>query len=185
MKVVLASQSPRRKELLGRIIAEFDIHPADIDETHFEAENPQAYVQRMAAEKSAVVKQQYGTDVLVIASDTTVVFDQEILGKPADKSEAKAMLQKLSGVTHKVYTAVVLTKAAQVETILSQAEVTFYPLTDVDIEKYLATGDYTDKAGAYGIQSLAGAFVKEIHGDYYSIVGLPIGAVYQTFKKFV
>ncbi|MGN8980930.1 Maf family protein [Enterococcus villorum] len=183
MKVVLASQSPRRKELLGRLLPEFEIHPADIDETPFDEEDPKKYVQRMAAEKAAIVKKRYKPDVLVIASDTTVVFEQEILGKPVDEKEAKAMLQKLSGATHEVYTAVMLTKGTHEEALLTQASVTFYPLTDVDIETYLATGDYADKAGAYGIQSFAGAFVKEIKGDYYSIVGFPIGAVYQALKK--
>ena len=139
----------------------------------------------MATEKAKVVKHQYDNDVLVIASDTTVVFNDEIIGKPADEQEAKAILQKLSGKTHEVYTAVVLTKGDQEEKILAQAKVTFYPLTTKDIEAYLATGDYMDKAGAYGIQSFAGAFVKEIQGEYYSIVGFPIGAVYQGLKKFM
>lgn len=185
MKVVLASQSPRRKELLGRLIPEFDIHPADIDETPLAAEDPKTYVQRMAAEKAAAVKKHYEADVLVVASDTTVVFGQEILGKPENKKEAKDMLQKLSGTTHEVYTAVVLMKDSYEEALLTQAFVTFYPLTDADIENYLATGDYADKAGAYGIQSFAGAFVKEIKGDYYSIVGFPMGAVYQALKKII
>lgn len=185
MKIVLASQSPRRKELLGRLVSAFDVHPADIDETPFVQEKPKNYVERMATEKAKVVKHQYDNDVLVIASDTTVVFNDEIIGKPADEQEAKAILQKLSGKTHEVYTAVVLTKGDQEEKILAQAKVTFYPLTPKDIEAYLATGDYMDKAGAYGIQSFAGAFVKEIQGDYYSIVGFPIGAVYQGLKKFM
>lgn len=178
MKIVLASQSPRRKELLGRLVPAFSIQPADIDETPKLKEDPVAYVQRMAAEKAAAV--QNNEETLVIASDTTVVLGNEILGKPEDDEGAKRMLRKFSGTTHDVYTAVVITDGTQEECILSQASVTFYELTDEEIERYLATGDHRDKAGAYGIQSYAGAFVESISGDYYSIVGFPIGAVNQA-----
>ncbi|EOT33695.1 Maf family protein [Enterococcus durans] len=184
MKVVLASQSPRRKELLGRLVSTFEVQPADIDETPFEGENPKQYVQRMALEKAKVVKSKQLPDTLIIASDTTVVLEDEIMGKPENEEEAQEMLRKLSGTTHDVYTAVVLTDHQKEEKILAHAAVTFYDLTDVEIAAYLATGDYADKAGAYGIQSLAGAFVKAIDGDYYSIVGFPIGAVNQALKKF-
>ena len=176
MKVVLASQSPRRKELLGRLVSIFEVQPADIDETPFEGENP--------LEKAKVVKSKQLPDTLIIASDTTVVLEDEIMGKPENEEEAQEMLRKLSGTTHDVYTAVVLTDHQKEEKILAHAAVTFYDLTDVEIAAYLATGDYADKAGAYGIQSLAGAFVKAIDGDYYSIVGFPIGAVNQALKKF-
>lgn len=182
MKIVLASQSPRRKELLGRLVPAFSIQPADIDETPKPKEDPVAYVQRMAAEKAAAV--QNNEETLVIASDTTVVLGNEILGKPEDDEEAKRMLRKFSGTTHDVYTAVVITDGTQEECILSQASVTFYELTDEEIERYLATGDHRDKAGAYGIQSYAEAFVESISGDYYSIVGFPIGAVNQALKKW-
>lgn len=182
MKIVLASQSPRRKELLGRLVPAFSIQPADIDETPKLKEDPVAYVQRMSAEKAAAV--QNNEETLVIASDTTVVLGNEILGKPEDDEEAKRMLRKFSGTTHDVYTAVVITDGTQEECILSQASVTFYELTDEEIERYLATGDHRDKAGAYGIQSYAGAFVESISGDYYSIVGFPIGAVNQALKKW-
>ncbi|MDA9460438.1 Maf family protein [Enterococcus mundtii] len=182
MKIVLASQSPRRKELLERLVPEFSIQPADIDETPKPKEDPVAYVQRMAAEKATAV--QNNEETLVIASDTTVVLGNEILGKPEDDEEAKRMLRKFSGTTHDVYTAVVITDGTQEECILSQASVTFYELTDEEIERYLATGDHRDKAGAYGIQSYAGAFVESISGDYYSIVGFPIGAVNQALKKW-
>nr|WP_260697864.1 Maf family protein [Enterococcus mundtii] len=183
MKIVLASQSPRRKELLGRLVPAFSIQPADIDETPKPNEDPLAYVQRMAAEKAEAVQKE-SEETLVIASDTTVVLGNEILGKPEDDDEAKRMLRKFSGTTHDVYTAVVITDGTQEERILSQASVTFYELTDEEIERYLATGDHRDKAGAYGIQSYAGAFVESISGDYYSIVGFPIGAVNQALKKW-
>lgn len=185
MKIVLASQSPRRKELLGRLVSEFAIQPAAIDETPIMGEDPVTYVQRMAYEKAQAVVEQQTEQTLVIASDTTVVHRQQILGKPVNLADAKATLQSLSGETHQVYTAVVLKSKEREEKILAQAEVTFYPLTEQEIDTYLATGDYQDKAGSYGIQSFAGAFVKEIRGDYYSIVGFPIGAVNQSLKKFV
>ncbi len=184
MNVVLASQSPRRKELLGWLIPSFEVQPADIDETPLEGEDPKQYVKRMALEKARVIKDKQGSDALVIASDTTVVLEDEIMGKPVSKAEAKEMLRKLSGMTHDVYTAVVLTNHQKEEKIFAHAAVTFYDLTETEIDTYLATGDYADKAGAYGIQSLAGAFVKAINGDYYSIVGFPIGAVNQALKKF-
>lgn len=183
MKIVLASQSPRRKELLGRLVPAFSIQPADIDETPKPNEDPLAYVQRMAVEKAEAVQKE-SEETLVIASDTTVVLGNEILGKPEDDDEAKRMLRKFSGTTHDVYTAVVITDGTQKEYILSHASVTFYELTDEEIERYLATGDHRDKAGAYGIQSYAGAFVESISGDYYSIVGFPIGAVNQALKKW-
>lgn len=185
MKVILASQSPHRKELLGWLIPEFEIQPATIDETPFEGEKPKQYVQRIAVEKAAIVKQKSAVDTLVIASDTIVTIGNEIMGKPTDQKAAKAMLKKLSGITHDVYTAVVLVKNQQEEKLLAHAAVTFYDLTDEEIETYLTTSNYTDKAGAYGIQSFAGAFVKEINGDYYSIVGFPVGAVKQALKKFM
>ncbi|MBO0462691.1 septum formation inhibitor Maf [Enterococcus sp. DIV1298c] len=183
MKIILASQSPRRKELLGRLVSEFTIQPADIDETPKLQEDPIAYVQRMATEKAAAVQEE-NEEALVIASDTTVVLGNEILGKPENDEDAKRMLRKFSGNTHDVYTAVVLSDGTQEEHILSHAAVTFYELTEEEIERYLATGDHRDKAGAYGIQSYAGAFVESISGDYYSIVGFPIGAVNQALKKW-
>ncbi|WP_165004119.1 MULTISPECIES: Maf family protein [unclassified Enterococcus] len=184
MKIILASQSPRRKELLAHIEPVFDIQPADIDETPYEGESPVDYVQRMAAEKAAAVWEHRAEEApLIIASDTTIVWNGEIMGKPKNQTEAEAMLKKLSGQTHKVYTAVMLKNSNQEETILAEAKVTFYPLTEAEISRYLATGDYADKAGAYGIQNAASVFVKEISGDYYSIVGFPVGAVNQALKK--
>ncbi|PHL06875.1 Maf family protein [Enterococcus faecium] len=186
MKIVLASQSPRRKELLAHIVSEFEIEPADIDETPFPDEQPVDYVRRMAEEKARTVWEQVEKeDHLVIASDTTVVLNQEIMGKPEDLADAEFMLKKLSGETHTVYTAVVLKTKEREERILAEAHVTFYPLTDEEIKRYLETGDYADKAGAYGIQNAASVFVKEISGDYYSIVGFPIGAVNQALKTFI
>ncbi len=141
MKIILASQSPRRKELLAHIVSEFEIEPADIDETPFPDELPVDYVRRMAEEKARTVwEQKEKKDSLVIASDTTVVLNQEIMGKPEDMAEAEVMLKKLSGETHTVYTAVVLKTKEREERILAEAHVTFYPLTDEEINRYLETG---------------------------------------------
>jgi len=183
MNIVLASQSPRRKELLNLIVEEFVVAPADIDETVHEGESPKVYVQRMAREKARVVAEHHPQS-LVIGSDTTVVNDGEILGKPSSRAEARQMLRRMSGKTHEVYTSVKLQSVTHSEEFISSAAVTFYELSEADIETYLDREEYADKAGAYGIQGGAALFVKEIKGDYYSIVGFPVGAVSQALKKF-
>ena len=183
MKVILASQSPRRRELLGLIKKEFLVVPADINEEVLAGENPETYVKRMAAEKAQVIAQQYPED-LIIGSDTIVVNEDRILGKPTSRQEAKEMLLGMSGRTHEVYTAVHICSATHSETFICSASVTFYELTEEEIESYLAREEYADKAGAYGIQGGAAVFVKDVKGDYYSIVGFPVGAVNQAMKKF-
>ncbi len=183
MSVILASQSPRRKELLAWLIPEFEVQPADVDEEIKPEHTPKGYVQEMARQKAAVIAEQHPQD-LVIASDTVVVLEDKILGKPKDRQEAYEMLAAMSGGSHVVYTAVVLRQGDQVEEALTSATVTFYPLAKEEIEGYLDTGDYQDKAGAYGIQHQAGVFVEKIEGDYYSIVGFPVGKVNQMLKSF-
>ncbi|GCF95777.1 Maf-like protein maf [Enterococcus florum] len=183
MTVILASQSPRRKELLAWLIPEFEVQPADVDEEIKAEHTPKEYVQEMARQKAAVIAAKHPTD-LVIASDTVVVLGDTILGKPKDRLDAYEMLSGMSGGSHYVYTAVVLRQNDQIEEALTHAKVTFYPLTEEEIQRYLDTGDYQDKAGAYGIQHQAGVFVQEIEGDYYSIVGFPVGKVNQMLKKF-
>ena len=183
MAIILASQSPRRRELLGHLVTDFQVLPADIDETVLLDEGPTDYVMRMANTKGDKVAKSYPDD-LIISSDTIVVWDKQILGKPRDRKEAFEMLRQLSGAAHLVYTGVVLQKGAKRSQALTQAEVSFYDLTDAEINRYLDSGEYADKAGAYGIQGQAGVFVKEIQGDYYSIVGFPVGAVNQMLKEF-
>lgn len=183
MEIILASQSPRRKELLSWLVPEFSVMPADIDEKNKNHLSPIEYVEKMAVDKAEVVAQEH-SHALVIASDTIVALGNEILGKPVDRKNGFQMLKKLSGTTHDVHTAVVLRHEKQIEKKISSAKVTFYTLTDKEIENYLDTGDYLDKAGAYGIQGLAGTFVKEISGDYYSIVGFPIGVVQRMLREF-
>ncbi|EOH91317.1 Maf family protein [Enterococcus pallens] len=183
MAVILASQSPRRKELLSWLIPEFTIQPADVDEEIKAEHTPKEYVQEMARQKAAVIAENHPED-LIIASDTVVVLEDKILGKPKNRQQAYEMLEAMNGGSHVVYTSVVLRQGNQVEEALTSAVVTFYALTEDEIENYLDTGDYKDKAGAYGIQHQAGVFVEKIEGDYYSIVGFPVGKVNQMLKSF-
>lgn len=183
MKVILASQSPRRKELLGWLVDAFTVVPADICEAVQENELPEAYVQRMANEKAMHVWQQH-PESLVIASDTIVVHHSKIYGKPRSKDEAYRMLRSYSGQTHQVLTAVTLKSAKQTKSCLVTTEVTFFPLADTDIERYLATEDYLDKAGAYGIQGQAARMIEKINGDYYSVMGFPVGPVSRMLASF-
>ncbi|MHC5247279.1 Maf family protein [Enterococcus sp. LJL90] len=183
MDIILASQSPRRRELLAWLVPAFSVMPADIDEEVKDQYAPVDYVKKMAADKAAVIASEH-SDALVIASDTIVVIDNQILGKPVDRAAGFAMLRQLSGRTHDVYTAVTMRQGDKIFHELATAKVTFYELTDQEINRYLDTGDYADKAGAYGIQSLAGTFVQKIDGDYYSIVGFPIGVVQKMLNQF-
>lgn len=183
MTVILASQSPRRQELLHWLMDDFAVQPADIDEDVKDQYAPTDYVMEMARQKAAVVAAEH-PEALVIASDTVVVLEEQILGKPKSREEAFNMLKSMSGGSHLVYTSVVIRQEDQIEEKLTSATVTFYPLTDGEINRYLDSDDYKDKAGAYGIQNGAGVFVEKIEGDYYSIVGFPVGAVNQMLKQF-
>lgn len=183
MTIILASQSPRRKELLQWLVDEFEIIPADIDETIQPSDEPKEYVLRMAKEKARVISRQH-PESLVIASDTIVVNEHDILGKPTSREDARRMLQQMSGQTHDVYTAVVIhSKEKHLEQIAA-AQVTFFDLSEDEITRYLDKQEYQDKAGAYGIQGAAATFVQTIHGDYYAIVGFPVGVVHQMLKEF-
>lgn len=184
MEIILASQSPRRQELLQMLVKQFTIKVAAIDESILTNETPFAYVQRMAFEKATKIASLY-PEALVIGSDTTVVIDQNILGKPANDLDAQRILRQLSGRTHDVYTAVSIIYQSTPKTFVSSAQVTFATLTEEEITKYLALNEYQDKAGAYGIQGAASKFIEKIHGDYYAIVGLPIQALYQELKQMV
>ncbi len=183
MAIILASQSPRRKELLAHLVADFKVEPADVDETVHEGDQPEEYVMSMAKAKAKKVAAAHPDD-LVIACDTIVVNHGKILGKPADRADAYRMLAEMSGGMHHVYTAVVIKRGQQTEQALVPARVLFFQLTDQEINDYLDSGEYTDKAGAYGIQGRAGLFVKKVDGDYYSIVGFPVGVVNQMLKHF-
>lgn len=183
MTFILASQSPRRKELLQRILPEFKIVPAEIDEKVNEDDTPIEYVQKMAREKAQQIAETH-PDEIVIGCDTIVALGHKILGKPVSREDGFNMLSELSGKTHDVYTSVILLKNKQEleKTVLAKVE--FYPLTEHDINHYLETNEYVDKAGAYGIQGQGALFVKQIEGDYYSIMGLPIATLYRMLQKF-
>lgn len=183
MAIILASSSPRRKELLAKITKEFTIVPADIDETISERLTPEEYVLSMAQQKAQVVYKNHSSDV-VIGCDTIVVCDGEIMGKPKDLADARRMLERLSGKTHLVYTSIQIIGQGKIAQGTIPAEVAFFELTDEDIDKYLATGEQADKAGAYGIQGQGALLVKFIKGDYYSIVGFPVAHIAKMLENF-
>lgn len=174
-KIILASASPRRAELLRQLGLSFDTLPVDIDETPDPDEGPGDYVRRLAREKAQAGYQRSGrSDLLVLGSDTTVVLDNRILGKPDSDADARRMLQSLSGREHQVMTGVALATRHGVEARVSVTDVRFRALDPREIDAYCATGEPMDKAGAYGIQGRGGVFVTAISGSYSAVVGLPL-----------
>ena len=183
-KIILASASPRRKELLETAGAEFEIIVADVDETVPEGtKSEDAAV--MTAEKKALAVAENHKDSIVIGADTIVVADGRILGKPADKADACRMLSVLSGVEHKVITGVCLACEDKKITFAQVSKVKFYDLTDEEINAYVETGEPMDKAGAYGIQGKGCVLVEKIEGDYFNIVGLPVARVMKELRGFM
>ncbi len=174
LRVILASQSPRRRELLGQIGVAHEVQPADIDESYLPHERPPAHAERLAREK-AMTLAATNTDAIVIGADTIVVIDDRVLGKPATVTDAREMLRALSGRTHWVYTAVAVVHGTQVVSGVEAVEVTFRPLTDPQIDAYVATGEPMDKSGAYGIQGFGSTLVARIQGDYFAVMGLALG----------
>jgi septum formation protein len=182
-RLILASASPRRTELLGQLGVRHLCDPADIDESPRPGEAATAYVQRMAREKAARVATRYpGESRAVLAADTIVLVDEDVLGKPRDHFDGLAMLAKLSGRSHSVYTAVCLQRGSNVSCDLVETKVEFVQLTRELCETYLATDEPWDKAGAYAIQGLAGAFVRSIQGSYSNVVGLPLCETWQLLE---
>ncbi len=170
-RVILASQSPRRRELLALVGIAHEVMPADIDEDVRPGEDAAAYTERLAREKAAVIAARHA-DALVIAADTTVVIDDEILGKPADVADARAMIRRLAGRTHRVLTAIAVAQGGREVSAVETVGVTFRALTDDEIARYVATGEPMDKAGAYGIQGWGATIVERVDGDYFSVMGL-------------
>lgn len=176
--LVLASASPRRRELMHQIGLVFDIWPVDIDETPVTAEAPDLYVLRIAREKALRCQRVQGeSNPLVLGADTAVVLDGVIMGKPADAGKARAMLRHLSGREHQVMSAVALAGPQAVRERVVVTRLTFRLLSDAEIEAYLNSGEPFDKAGAYGIQGRGGVFVTSLIGSYSAVVGLPLDAV--------
>ncbi len=181
-KIILASASPRRKELLARADIKFDICLKSVDETVPAGMNPAEGAEHTAAVKAMAVSF-INTDAIVIGADTVVVLDGEVLGKPKDKEDAVNMLKKLSGREHTVITGVCLACGEKYETFHCESKVRFYPLTDEEIKHYVASGEPLDKAGAYGIQGKGMMLVESIEGDFYNIVGLPVALVVRRIKE--
>lgn len=200
-KIVLASASPRRKQLLELIGMEFDIWPSDKEES-VTSTQPSLICTELSRQKALDVASQIRIyndthkdlttegDILVIGADTIVAKDDTVLGKPKDDEDAKRMLSLLSGSTHSVFTGVTfvfMSADGRVgeHTFYEETKVTFYPMEESEIEDYVATQDAADKAGAYGIQSGAAAYVKSIEGDYYNVVGLPVARILQELKHLL
>ena len=181
MPIVLASASPRRAELLRAAGIDFEVIAAHIDETAHPHEAPDAYVRRIAEEKGRAVAPRVG-DRIVLAADTTVVVDEMMLAKPEDDADATRMLRMLSGRTHEVLTAVSVWHGKQMFTEIERTDVEFAPLSEFEIDWYVATGEPRDKAGAYAIQGYASRFVTRIDGSYSNVVGLPVALVYDILK---
>jgi septum formation protein len=171
--LILASASPRRKELLEKLQIPFTIYSPHVDETINEERSPIDIVMTLALRKAEHVAVLF-RDSFVIGSDTIVVNNDKVLGKPKDRQEAKLMLTELSGKTHSVYTGVAVVHGSIQEVFYEKTDVTFWELSAAEIEQYLDSGEPFDKAGAYGIQGLGALFVQSMAGDYYSVVGLPI-----------
>jgi septum formation protein len=177
--LVLASQSPRRKELLSQLGYQFKTVSADIDESIIGNELPRDYVLRLAIEKAKVVAKDQAADCVVLGSDTSVIFKEHILGKPDNIEACCQQLLMLSNNTHQVLTAIAAVKNNQISSAIISTDVTFKALTVEEIQRYWHTGEPQDKAGAYGIQGIGGQFVTQIKGSYSAVVGLPL---YETAK---
>jgi septum formation protein len=186
VRLVLASASPRRAELLRAAGIGFDVMPADVDETFDVEESSEGYVRRIAQTKAEVVSARV-TGRPVLAADTVVLVDNAMLGKPVDPADARRMLRLLSGRDHMVLTGVCLINpqaaSGRVQTSTSRTTVGFASLTDAEIDWYVASGEPMDKAGAYAIQGLASRFVTTIEGSYSNVVGLPVALVYDLCKR--
>jgi len=180
-RIVLASASPRRAELLRAAGIEFEVMPAHVDESARVGESPHAYVSRVAEAKASAIAARADGRV-VLAADTTVVVGGEMLGKPVDDADAKRMLRLLSGRVHEVATGVTVSCGPSLTTRVDSTEVAFAALSEDEIAWYVATGEPRDKAGAYAIQGYASRFITRIAGSYSNVVGLPIALVYDLLK---
>lgn len=187
-KVILASASPRRRELLKQAGFSFEVIESKADE-HVSEKEPEVLVRELAKRKALAVAELINGEALVIGADTVVAIDGEILGKPKDEADAFRMLKEIQGRTHQVYTGVALIKKqetdVEVNDFAERTDVTMYPMSDEEIYAYIATGEPGDKAGSYGIQGRAAIFIKGIQGDYNNVVGLPIGRLYQEVKSWI
>jgi septum formation protein len=180
-RVVLASASPRRRQLLELIGIEHDIQPANIDESVRPRETPARYAERLAREKASVVASR-DPDRITIAADTTVVVNKKVLGKPENEEDARRMLSMLSGREHTVITAIAVARGRKLRSAVEEVRVRFRRLHDDEINAYIATGEPMDKAGAYGIQGYGATIVECIEGDYFSVMGLPLAKLVDLLR---
>ena len=178
-RVILASASPRRQELLATLVPKFDIIPSDIPETP--GGTPRRQVIRLAGDKAYDISKKY-PDAIVIGADTLVAIGSQVLGKPKDESDAARMLARLSGKTHIVYTGVAIVCGPHIKTDCGITRVTFSPISSAEIDSYIGTGEPMDKAGAYGIQGYGAKFVRKINGCYFNVMGLPLSLLYRMLK---
>lgn len=185
MNVILASASPRRKEFLSEIVLDdkLIVSYSNVEEV-YTSTDPEEIVKEIALLKGKSKAVEFSTD-FVISSDTIVVCNGEVLGKPHDAQDAKRVLQKLSGQTHSVYSGVAVFYKGKVETIVEKTDVEFYTLGEEQIDIYIKSGDPMDKAGSYGIQGFAKLFIKKIDGNYSNIVGFPISKFYNKYKNII
>lgn len=181
-KIILASSSPRRKRILSQIGLDFSVEVTDIDEKKVKIKNPRLLVQELSLLKAKAILKKKGS--IILAADTVVVFENKILGKPQSAEDAKKMLKMLSGKRHSVITGftIIDPKYGKVVTKSEETKVWFRKIPKEEVEKYVATGEPLDKAGAYGIQELGSVFVKKIEGDFFNVVGLPISFVWELEK---
>ena len=181
-RVILASSSPRRRELLTLIGIAHEVRPADIDESVLPGEAPAVYAERLARGKAAVIATAE-PEAITVGADTIVVIDDRILGKPRDGADAVRMLRLLSGRAHTVYTAVAVAHGPRIVSGVEHVAVSFRPLADREIERYIATREPLDKAGAYGIQGYGATVVERIDGDYFAVMGLALGRLVHLLRR--
>jgi septum formation protein len=180
-KIVLASGSPRRAEILNSVGWEFEKHVADIDETELPGESPEDYVVRLAREKAEAVAERY-PEAIVLGADTTVVIDEQIIAKPVDLDDARRMLTLLAGRWHDVLTGVAVVQSGALRSGMQRTRVKFTEMSEEEINFLAVMGDPLDKAGAYAVQAQAALFIDGIEGDYWNVVGLPISLVYRLVR---
>ena len=180
--IILASASPRRKEILELADLKFDVMPSDAQEITTKTA-PNEVVMELASIKAKDIYKKSEKQSMIVGADTVVAYQGQILGKPIDEADAKRMLTMLSGQTHEVYTGVCVIEDEKIKTFYEETKVTFYEISDEQIDHYIKTGEPMDKAGSYGIQGKAAVFIKGIEGDYYNVVGFPIARFLQEITK--
>ena len=184
MELILASGSPRRRELLSLYTTDFTVCVSDFDEAAVTADTPAHLVEQLARGKCLAVARQH-PEAVVIGCDTVVDVGGEVFGKPTDPEDAKRMLRALSGATHAVHTGVCISCGSHTESFVDSCQVTFFPISEQEIAEYTATQDPYDKAGAYAIQGRAALWLDHIQGDYYTIMGLPVSRTVRLLGRFV